>query len=179
MERDIKEILFSESDIAVKIQELGKQITRDYEGKDLIVIGVLKGANMFLSDIIRQVKVPMELDFIAVSSYGKSTKSSGVVRFLKDLDLEIENKHIIIVEDIVDTGLTLNYLIHILNERNPSSIKTCALFDKPSRRKVAVTIDYRGFDTPDKFIVGYGIDFAEKYRNLPYVGVLKEEVYSK
>lgn len=178
MRNDVKDVLFSEEEIKKKVIELGKMITKDYAGKDLIVIGVLKGANVFLSDLIRNIDIRITVDFIDVSSYGASTESSGVVKINKDLDFSIENKNILIVEDIIDTGLTLKYLLKNLRSRNPKNIKICTLLDKPERRKVDIKVDYIGFNIPDEFIVGYGIDYAEKYRNLPFVASLKEEVYS-
>jgi hypoxanthine phosphoribosyltransferase len=178
MERDIKEILLTEEDIRNKVDELGEKITKDHQDEELILIGVLKGANVFMSDLMRKINKPIEIDFISVSSYGHSTESSGVVRILKDLDSEIEGKNVIIVEDIIDSGLTLNYLIQNFKTRKPKSVKICTLLDKPERRKVDIKIDYKGFVIPDEFIVGYGIDYAEGYRNLPYVATLKEEVYS-
>ncbi|GAB6084903.1 hypoxanthine phosphoribosyltransferase [Alkaliphilus crotonatoxidans] len=175
MNHEIDEILFSQETIAEKVAELGKQITNDYDKReDLITIGVLKGANIFLGDLVRRIDLPIMIDFMAVSSYGHSTESSGVVRILKDLDLEIENKHVLIVEDIVDTGLTLKYLTENLRSRNVKSLKICTLLDKPLRRKCQLDIDYVGFEIPDAFIVGYGIDYAEKYRNLPYIASIKE-----
>ncbi|RKD27652.1 hypoxanthine phosphoribosyltransferase [Caminicella sporogenes DSM 14501] len=179
MLNDVKEILFNEEEIKEKVAELGKQISKDYENKDLVVVGVLKGANVFLSDLIRKISIPITIDFMAVSSYGFSTESSGVVKILKDLDFSIEGKNVLIVEDIVDTGLTLKYLYENLKSRKPKSIKICSLLDKHERRKVDIEVDYIGFEIPDAFIVGYGIDYAEKYRNLPFIASLKEEVYSK
>ena len=178
MQNDIKEILISEEEIKKKIKELGKQIEKDYKDKDLLVVCVLKGAVLFLSDLIREINLPLNIDFMAVSSYGNSTKSSGVVRIIKDLEKDIQGKDLLIVEDIVDSGLTLSYLIENLKSREPRSVKLCTLLDKPERRKVDVLIDYTGFVIPDEFVVGYGLDFAEIYRNLPYVCVLKPEVYS-
>ncbi|SES64291.1 hypoxanthine phosphoribosyltransferase [Natronincola peptidivorans] len=174
---DIKEILFTKEKIAKKVEELGKKITEDYEGKELIIIGVLKGANIFLGDLIRKINIPLYIDFMAVSSYGLSTESSGVVRILKDLDLEIENKHVLIIEDIVDTGLTLKYITENLKSRKLESLQICTLLDKPSKRKCDLDIAYIGFEIPDEFIVGYGIDYAEQYRNLPYIATLKKEIY--
>ncbi|WIF94774.1 hypoxanthine phosphoribosyltransferase [Caminicella sporogenes] len=179
MLNDVKKILFNEEEIKEKVAELGKQISKDYENKDLVVVGVLKGANVFLSDLIRKISIPITIDFMAVSSYGFSTESSGVVKILKDLDFSIEGKNVLIVEDIVDTGLTLKYLYENLKSRKPKSIKICSLLDKHERRKVDIEVDYIGFEIPDAFIVGYGIDYAEKYRNLPFIASLKEEVYSK
>jgi hypoxanthine phosphoribosyltransferase len=179
MKNDIKSVLYSEEVLAAKVQEIGERITADYLGKDLLVIGVLKGANIFLGDLVRKIDLPVQLDFIAASSYGASTESSGVVRILKDLDYSIEGKHVLIVEDIIDTGLTLHYLLDNFNSRNPESLAVCTLLDKPERRKVNIDVAYVGFDIPDEFIVGYGIDYAEKYRNLPYIATLKPEVYEK
>lgn len=177
MKNDIEKILFDEAQIGEIVARIGAQITETHRGKDTVLIGILKGANVFLADLIRRIELPIQLDFMAVSSYGLSSQSSGVVRILKDLDKPIEGRHIIIVEDIVDTGLTLHYLIENLKSRGPASIKVCTLLDKPTRRKVAVDIDYKGVDVPDVFIVGYGIDYAETYRNLPYIGALRESAY--
>ncbi|MCL0071881.1 hypoxanthine phosphoribosyltransferase [Peptococcaceae bacterium] len=180
MHPDVKEIMFSESEIKNKIKELGERISNDYkECESITVVGILKGAVIFMSDLVRSISVPVFFDFMAVSSYSSSTESSGVVRILKDLDKNVESKHVLIVEDIVDTGLTLNYLINNLRNRNVVSLKVCTLLDKPSRRKVDVRIDYNGFEIPDEFVVGYGLDFNECYRNLPYIAVLKPEVYRK
>lgn len=179
MKADVKAILYNELELVEACERLGGQITQDYQGKDLIVVGILKGAQVFMSDLIRKIDLPVQLDYMAVSSYGLSTESSGVVRILKDLDISIEGKHVLIVEDIVDSGLTLHYLTENLKSRLPASIKLCTLLDKPERRKVDVFIDYMGFQVPDEFIVGYGIDYAEKYRNLPYIASLKESVYTK
>ncbi len=178
MQNDIKEILISEEEIKQKIRELGKQIEKDYKDKDLLVVCVLKGAVLFLSDLIREINLPLSIDFMAVSSYGNSTKSSGVVRIIKDLEKDIQGKDLLIVEDIVDSGLTLSYLIENLKSREPRSVRLCTLLDKPEKRKVKVSIDYTGFVIPDEFVVGYGLDYAEVYRNLPYVCVLKPEVYT-
>lgn len=174
MENSIKEVLYSEEVIANKIIELGNQIENDYKDveEDIVFIGILKGASIFLSDLVRKISIPVKLDFMAVSSYGMSFETSGVVKILKDLDSEIEGKHIIIVEDIIDTGLTLDYLINLLKVRKPKSIRICTLLNKEVRRKVDLDVDYIGFEVPDGFIVGYGIDYAEKYRNLPYIGVI-------
>lgn len=170
---EIEEILIPENQIQKKVEELGNQISKDYQGRDLICIGVLRGAIIFLADLARCIKVPMIIDFISISSYGASTKSSGVVRILKDLDENVENKDILVVEDIIDTGLTLDYLIRMLKSRNPASIKVCTLLNKKERRQIDVPIDYSGFDIPDKFVVGYGLDFNGLYRNIPYILVLK------
>ncbi|WP_110943105.1 hypoxanthine phosphoribosyltransferase [Inediibacterium massiliense] len=179
MKEDIAQILFSEEVLNEKVEELGKQIAKDYKDKDLLVVGVLKGANVFMSDLIRKIDLPVSIDFMAVSSYGFSTTSSGVVKIIKDLDDSIEGKNVLIVEDIIDTGLTLHYLCKNLLSRKPKSLKICTLLDKPERRKIDLKVDYKGFDIPDEFIIGYGIDYAEKYRNLPYVAILKREVYEK
>ncbi|QUH20973.1 hypoxanthine phosphoribosyltransferase [Alkaliphilus sp. B6464] len=178
MHNDVEEILFSKEDISRKVKELGEKISKDYNRDDeVVVVGVLKGANVFMADLIREIDIPVYIDFMAVSSYGYSTESSGIVRILKDLDLEVEGKHVLIIEDIIDTGLTLKYLTDNLKSRNIKSLKICTLLDKPKRRKCDLNIDYIGFEIPDKFIVGYGIDYGEKYRNLPYVASLKEETY--
>ncbi|MBD7910977.1 hypoxanthine phosphoribosyltransferase [Clostridium cibarium] len=179
MLNDIKEILFSEETIKEKVKEMGKRITKDYEGKDLIVIGVLKGSVLFASDLIKNIDMYCEIDFMAVSSYGNSTETSGVVRILKDLDHSIEGKDILIVEDIVDTGITLGYLLNYLKARKANSIEIATLLNKPLRREVDIHVKYIGFEAPDEFLVGYGIDYAEKYRNLPFVGTLKPEIYEK
>ncbi|TYP58734.1 hypoxanthine phosphoribosyltransferase [Thermosediminibacter litoriperuensis] len=176
MLEDIKEVLITEEEIKNKLRELGGKITRDYKDKDdVLVVGVLKGAVLFIADLIRHIQLPVQVDFMAVSSYGASTKSSGVVRILKDLDEDIEGKNILIVEDIIDSGLTLSYLYSMLKSRKPASIKICTLLDKPSRRKVDIKVDYLGFEIPDFFVVGYGLDYNEKYRNLPFIGILKPE----
>ncbi|MGV3027052.1 hypoxanthine phosphoribosyltransferase [Clostridium thermobutyricum] len=179
MRDEIKKVLFTEEDLQLKCKELGEKITKDYEDKDLLVVGVLKGSVLFTSDLIKNIKIPCEIDFMAVSSYGNSTESSGVVRILKDLDNGIEGKDVLIVEDIVDTGNTLSYLKRYLNGRGANSVKIITLLDKPERRTAEVEVDYIGFEVPNEFIVGYGIDYAEKYRNLPFVGILDEKVYSK
>jgi hypoxanthine phosphoribosyltransferase len=177
--KDIQEILYSEEQIQAKVAELGEQISREYEGRNPLVICVLKGAFVFMADLVKRVTIPLEVDFMAISSYGQSTKSSGVVKIIKDLDVSVEGRDIIIVEDIIDSGLTLSYLIDVLERRNALSVKVVALFDKPGRRTVDLEPDYRGFEIPDAFVVGYGLDYAEKYRNLPFVGVLKSEIYSQ
>ena len=178
MHSDVKEVLFSAEELGKRVRELGKQITGEYQGKELLVIGVLKGANVFLADLIRHIELHLEIDFIAAASYGSSTESSGVVRLLKDLDYPIENRHVLLVEDLIDTGLTLHYLAENLKARQPASFQICTLLDKPERRKVSMEVDYKGFDIPDEFIVGYGIDFNQKYRNLSYIATLKPEVYA-
>lgn len=179
MHSDLQEVLFSEAQLKERINALGAQITRDYQGKDVLLIGILKGALPFLADLMRTIDLPVSYDLMAVSSYGASTKTSGTVRILKDLDIDIENKDVIIVEDIVDTGLTLTYLQKNLRSRKVKSLKICTLLDKPIRRKVQIKPDYNGFEIDDVFVVGYGLDYAEKYRNLPYIGILKPEVYTK
>ncbi len=179
MQNDIKSIMISEEEIARRVEELGKQLTAEYQGKDLLIVGILKGCMLFLSDLVRAIDLPLTMDFMVVSSYGSTTKSSGVVRIIKDLEREIEGKDVLIVEDIVDTGLTLSYLIENFKTRNPKSVKVCSLLDKPDRRKAQVDIEYVGFKIPDEFVVGYGLDYAEVYRNLPFVCVLKPEVYSE
>ncbi|MDZ7794801.1 MAG: hypoxanthine phosphoribosyltransferase [Spirochaetia bacterium] len=178
MHDDVKEVLFSAEELEKRVKELGEQITADYKGKELLVIGVLKGANVFLADLVRRIELPLEIDFIAAASYGSSTESSGVVRLMKDLDYPIENRHVVLVEDLIDTGLTLHYLAENLKARLPASFQICTLLDKPERRKVPMEVDYKGFDIPDEFIVGYGIDFNQKYRNLSYIATLKPEVYA-
>ncbi|MCR4432242.1 MAG: hypoxanthine phosphoribosyltransferase [Tepidanaerobacteraceae bacterium] len=178
MQNDIEKILISEDQIKKRLKELGEKITADYNGKDkFLLVGVLKGAVIFMSDLIRQIELPLQVDFMAVSSYGASTESSGVVRILKDLEENVEGKNLLIVEDIIDSGLTLSYMYSILKSRKPASIKICTLLDKPSRRRVDIKVDYLGFEIPDYFVVGYGLDYNEKYRNLPYICVLKPEIY--
>ncbi|MSU01034.1 hypoxanthine phosphoribosyltransferase [Tissierella pigra] len=179
MEKIIKTVLVSEEDIEKRVKELGKQITEDYKDKDLILVGILKGAVIFMSDLARNINMQIGLDFMAVSSYGRSSTSTGEVRIIKDLDFSVENKDILIIEDIIDTGYTLAYLTDNLKKRGARSVKVCTLLDKPERRKVDVPVDYLGFAIPDEFVVGYGLDYAEIGRNLPYVAALKEEVYSK
>lgn len=176
---DIEEVLIDAGQLAERVRELGEEITADYAGKDILMIGVLRGAVIFMSDLARAVQVPVAIDFMAVSSYGASTSSSGVVRILKDLDEDLNGRHVLIVEDIIDSGLTLNYLVDNLKARNPASLKLCTLLNKPSRRKATVHVDYNGFTIPDYFVVGYGLDFDEKYRNLPFIGVLKPAAYQE
>lgn len=179
MYSDIQEVLFSEEQIQDKIKELGEVISKDYEGRNPLVICVLKGAFVFMADLVKRITIPIELDFMAVSSYGQSTKSSGVVKIIKDLDISVEGRHVLIVEDIIDSGLTLSYLIDVLERRNALSISVVALFNKPARRTVELEPEYEGFGLPDEFVVGYGLDYAEKYRNLPCVGILKPEIYTR
>ncbi|SHJ08679.1 hypoxanthine phosphoribosyltransferase [Lutispora thermophila] len=178
MKNDILKVLISKEELEAKVKELGQMITRDYKDKDLMIVGILKGCVIFLSDLIREIDLPLTMDFMVVSSYGSSTKSSGVVRIIKDLEKDIAGKDVLIVEDIVDTGLTLNYLVDYLKSRNANSVKICTLLEKPDRRKVEVDLEYVGFHIPDEFVVGYGLDYAEVYRNLPFVCILKPEVYS-
>lgn len=178
MHPDVARILLTEEEIQEKVAELGKQITADYEGRSLILVGILKGAVTFFADLARYIDLPVKYDFMAISSYGQSTTSSGVVRLLKDLDEDITGRDVLIIEDIVDTGLTLHYLRESLASRNPASLKICALLDKAERREVEVDVEYIGFSIPDYFVVGYGLDYAGKYRNLPYIAVLKPEIYT-
>ncbi len=172
----IGKILVQRDDLAHRVRELGERISADYDGKELFLVGVLKGAVFFLSDLMRHVEVPCQVDFMAVASYGSSTDSSGVVRILKDLDAPIEGRDVLIVEDIVDSGLTLSYLLRTLRARDPASLEVCALLTKPERRKVELPIRYVGFEIPNRFAIGYGLDHAERYRNLPYVAALSEGV---
>jgi len=178
LREDMAEILISEEELQARVAELGKAISVDYQGKDLLAVCILRGAVIFLSDLTRQITIPHEIDFMAVSSYGGGrTESSGVVRILMDLRTNIGGRDVLIVEDIVDTGLTLTYIIDNLKTRRPASLRTCALLNKQARREVDVSVDYIGFDIPDKFVIGYGLDYAEKYRNIPFIGVLKPELY--
>lgn len=178
MHEDIREILLSQETIREKVQELGELLAHDYRGLNPLCICVLKGAFPFMSDLVRSMDIPLETDFMAVSSYGDSTQSSGVVRIVKDLDTSVEGRHVLVVEDIIDSGLTLGYLLELLRGRKAASVKVVTLLDKPGRRTNGLKPDYCGFEVPDAFVVGYGLDYAERYRNLPYIGVLKEEVYS-
>lgn len=168
------DIMISEEEIQKKVVELANKIQKDYEGQELLVVGILKGANVFVADLIRKLDLDIKLDFMSVSSYGNSTESSGTVKIIKDLDTDIKDKNVLIVEDIIDSGLTLNNLVKALETRNPKSLKLCTLLDKPERRTSDIFVDYVGFEIEDKFIVGYGIDWAEKYRNLPYIGVVNQ-----
>lgn len=177
MQDKIGKVLISEEELKKRVAELGEEITNDYRGNDLLIIGIFKGAVPFLADLIRHISIPLKYDFMAVSSYGSGTRSSGAVRILKDLDTSVEDMHVLIVEDIVDSGLTLKYLKENLARRHPQSLKIVTLLDKPERREVEVTPDYNGFTIPNEFVVGYGLDYNEFYRNLPYIGVLKPEVY--
>lgn len=177
MINDIQEVLLSADQIATRVKEIGEQISADYAGEEILMIGVLRGAVIFMSDLARSISIPVAIDFMAVSSYGASTTSSGIVRILKDLDEEVAGRHILVVEDIIDSGLTLNYLLDNLHSRKPASIRLVTLLNKPERRKKEVHVDYNGFTIPDHFVVGYGLDYAEKYRNLPFIGILKPEAY--
>ncbi len=176
---DIDHILVTEQEIRDAAADLGRRLTEDYAGKDLLLIGVLRGAIMFIVDLARSIDLPLTLDFMAVASYGASTQTSGIVRILKDLDSSIEGKDVLIVEDIIDSGLTLNYILETLRARNPASLRVCTLLNKVERRRVDVPVDYVCFDIPDEFVVGYGLDFNQIYRNLPFVGVLKPEAYER
>ena len=179
MHDDISEILVTEDEIRAKVAELGEQITHDYQGKNLLLLGTLKGAVPFIADLSRAIILPLEIDYMAISSYGNTTQSSGVVRILKDLEGPIDQKHVLIVEDIVDSGLTLHYQMDVLRQRRPLSLRVCALLDKGRERVKVVNLDYFGFQIPDRFVVGYGLDYAQRYRNLPYVGILKPSIYQE
>ncbi|MBQ7994487.1 MAG: hypoxanthine phosphoribosyltransferase [Solobacterium sp.] len=174
---DIETVLFSREQLAEKVRELGQAITDDYQDKELLVIGVLKGAGVFMSDLVREIDGDLRTDYMVVSSYGNETVSSGKLRIIKDVQQDMKGWHVLLVEDIVDTGNTLSALKAIMEERGAESVRICALLDKPSRRVKPVEVSYRGFEVPDEFIIGYGIDYAEKYRNLPFIGVLKREIY--
>ncbi len=174
---DIEEVLITSEQIQEKIAHLAKQITDDYRDRDLLLVGVLKGAFVFMSDLARHIELPLEFDFMAVSSYGSSTKSSGVVRILKDLDYEITGRHVLLVEDIIDSGLTISYLLRYLEARGPATLDICSLFWKKGEQAVPLNVKYPGFEIAPVFVVGYGLDYAEKYRNLPYIGVLKQSAY--
>ncbi len=177
LQDDIDEILIPEGALQARIRELGRAISSDYEGKEPLLVGILIGAFVFLSDLLRSISIPCGVDFMATSSYGDATESTGIVRILKDLDQSIEGRHVLIVDDIIDTGLTMDYLLETLRARYPASLRVCALLDKVPRRRREVRIDYRGFEIPDKFVVGYGLDYSGRYRNVPFVCVLKPEVY--
>jgi hypoxanthine phosphoribosyltransferase len=176
IEEGVGEILIGEQELQARIAELGVEISKDYAGRDLLLIGVLKGAVFFLADLMRELTVPCEIDFMAISSYGAGTDSSGVVRILKDLDINISGRDVLVVEDIIDSGLTLSYLMRSLRARKPSTVEICALLTKPERREVEVPVRYTGFEIPNKFVIGYGLDFDERYRNLPYVAVLHPDL---
>ena len=172
----VEEVLIDQETLAQRIAELGAEVSADYRGKDLLLVGVLKGAIFFIADLMRSIDVPCEIDFMAISSYGAQTDSSGVVRILKDLDINIEGRDVLVVEDIIDSGLTLSYLIRNLESREPASLEVCALMTKPERRQIDVPVRYSGFEIPNRFVIGYGLDFGERYRNLPYVGVLDPDL---
>jgi hypoxanthine phosphoribosyltransferase len=176
LERAVGEVLIEADALRARVAELGEEISAYYEGRDLLLIGVLKGAVFFMADLMRHLTVPCEVDFMAISSYGAQTDSSGVVRILKDLDINIEGRNVLVVEDIIDSGLTLSYLMRNLESREPASLEVCALLTKPARREIDVPVRWIGFEIPNRFVIGYGLDFAERYRNLPYVGVLSEEL---
>lgn len=178
MHPDIERIVLTEEEIHARIAQLGDEITADYGEEPVLLIAVLRGASLFVADLAREISSPVELDFMAVSSYGSSTKSSGVVRIIKDLDEGIEDRHVLVVEDILDTGLTLKYLLKNLASRGPRTLEVCTLLSKEGKQRVPISCKYVGFDIPDEFVVGYGLDYAEKYRNLPYVGILKPDVYT-
>jgi hypoxanthine phosphoribosyltransferase len=176
LQQGVGEVLIDADAVRARVAELGDEISRDYEGRDLLLVGVLKGAVFFMADLMRHLTIPCEIDFMAISSYGTATDSSGVVRILKDLDINIEGRHVLIVEDIIDSGLTLSYLRRNLEAREPATLEVCALMTKPERREIDIPVRYVGFEIPNKFVVGYGLDFAERYRNLPYVAVLADEL---
>ncbi len=175
---DIEKILINETELKDKVVDLGNQISDDYKGLSPVFITVLRGSIIFLCDLIREVKIPISLDFLSVSSYSGQTHT-GVVRIIKDLDENIDNRHVVLIEDIIDTGLTLNYIVGMLRDRKPASIKVCALLDKKVRRIIDIPIDYKGFEIPDEFVVGYGMDYNQQYRNLPFIGILKEEILNQ
>jgi hypoxanthine phosphoribosyltransferase len=179
LEAGVEEVLIDEATLQARIDELGAAVTRDYAGRDLFLVGVLKGAIFFMADLMRRIDLPCEVDFMAISSYGAGVDSSGVVRILKDLDVSIEGRDVLVVEDIVDSGLTLSYLIRNLEARHPASLDVCALLTKPERRENEVDCRYVGFEIPNRFVIGYGLDFAERYRNLPYIGVLRSELIAQ
>ena len=179
MHQDVESIMFTKEQLAARIGELAAQLDKEYAGKTPLMVGILKGSVMFYADLLRAMTIPVEMDFIAISSYGSGAKSSGEVKLIKDLDRKIEGKHVIIVENIIDSSYTISYLKHNLYARKPESVKICALLDKYSRRVVPIEADYKGFDCEDEFVVGFGLDYAERYRNLPYIGVLKRSVYEK
>lgn len=180
MHDDIKTVLVTEEQLQAKVQELGAQISRDYEGKNLLLVSILKGAVVFMADLMRAVTIPCSIDFMVVSSYGgANTESTGLVKIVKDLDADLSGRDVLIVEDILDTGVTLSNLVPMLKMRNPNSVRICTILNKPTRRRADIQPDYEGFQVPDEFVVGYGLDYDEKYRNLRYVGALKPEVYEK
>ncbi len=176
MDADVEEVLLSGEEVQARVAELGAQLAADYEGREPVLVSVLKGSIIFLADLVRAMPIPLSIDLMEVSSYGTSTESSGQVRILKDLSTSIEGREVLVVEDIIDTGLTLNYLLRYLHDKGPASIRICCLLDKPARRLAPIEIDYRGFTIPDRFVIGYGLDYGERYRNLPYIGVLRPSV---
>lgn len=178
MMEDFEKVLFTPDQIAKKVREMGERIAADYEGKEILMVGILKGASVFMTDLARSIRLPVAFEFMIVSSYGAGTDSSGQVKIKKDLDIDIRGRHVIICEDIIDSGITMKHLMAILRKRQPASLALCALLSKPSRRVAEVTIDYCGWEVPDEFIVGYGLDYAERYRNVPAIGVLKRSIYS-
>ena len=178
MLNDISEVLISKEELDSIVQKLADQINHDYVGKKLLLVGLLKGCIQFMSDLSRKITLPCEFDFMVASSYGSGTETSGVVKVSKDLSIDIEGYDVLIVEDVVDSGVTLDYIINMIKDRKPASLKLCTLLDKPARRKRNVQVDYKGYILPDEFVVGYGLDYAEKYRNLPFIGILKPEIYS-
>ena len=178
MKEDIESIIIDEASLQKKVEELGEQITEDYKGKNLVLICILRGGVVFLSNLMKNIHLPLEIDFFSLSSYGKSTTSSGIVKIRKDIDADVFNKHVLIVEDIVDSGLTLQYISDYLKKHKPASVKICALLDKPEAHKIDIKLDYLGYEIGNEFVVGYGLDYAEKYRNLSYIGILKKEIYS-
>ena len=177
IENDIEKVFFSKEELSGIVKRLGAEISRDYEGKNLMLVSILKGSVIFMADLMREITVPCEIDFMCVSSYGKGTESSGRVKIIKDLDIDLNGKDLLLVEDILDSGKTLYTVKEMLMTRNPASVKVCTLLDKPERRKADIYADYSGTFVPDEFVVGYGLDYAEKYRNRPYIGVLKREIY--
>ena len=179
LEQDVDQVLITEQQLDERIKEMGHQIAEDYQGEPLTIVGILKGAVIFFADLARAIDLPLQMDFMSVSSYGSGTISSGVVKIIKDLDADVTGRHILLVEDIIDTGITLAYLKEYLSNRGARSVKICTLLDKPTRREKAVHVDYIGFTMPDEFLIGYGVDYAENYRNLPYVASLKRSVYEK
>jgi hypoxanthine phosphoribosyltransferase len=178
IDADVEEVLLSGEQVQARVAELGAQLAADYADRDPVLVSVLKGSIIFMADLVRAMPIPLAIDLMEVSSYGASTESSGQVRILKDLSTSIEGRDVVVVEDIIDTGLTLNYLLRYLHDKGPASIRICCLLDKPARRLAPIEIDYRGFTIPDRFVIGYGLDYGERYRNLPYIGVLRPSVYS-
>lgn len=174
---DISEVIFTEEQIQQRVSELGQAISQDYAGKDLVMVGVLKGVLFFMADLLRNISVPLEVDFLAVTSYSLEVRNKGFVRMLKDLEMPISGRHVVFVEDVIDTGLTLNYLLKNLSDRQPASLEVCVIFNKPGHRLIDIPLKYKGFDLPDRFVVGYGLDYREKYRNLPFLGMLKTQVF--